>query len=94
MSTPLNTTLCRRLGIRYPIFGFSHSVDVTVALANAGCFPIYGATRDMPDEIVSHLKEIRERIGTGKFGVDLLLPSGVGSETDRAAVVAGLPAEN
>ncbi len=94
MNTDLNTALCRRLGIRYPIFGFSHSIDVTVALANAGCYPVYGATRDMPEQIVSHLKEIRERIGTGKFGVDLLLPAGVGTETDRAAVVASLPVEH
>jgi NAD(P)H-dependent flavin oxidoreductase YrpB (nitropropane dioxygenase family) len=93
-SPHLKTALCERLGIRYPIFGFSHSVDVTVALANAGCFPIYGATRDLPEQIVSHLAEIRERVGAGRFGVDLLLPSGVGTETDRAAVVAGLPAEH
>ena len=94
MNAGLDTSLCRRLGIRAPIFGFSHSVDVTVALANAGCYPVYGATRDMPDQIRTHLAEIRERIGTGKFGVDLLLPAGVGTETDRAAVVAGLPAEH
>ena len=91
MNLSLNTGLCRRLGIRLPIFGFSHSVEVTVALANAGCFPIYGATRDLPAEITRHLDEIRDRIGSGKFGVDLLLPSGIGTETDRAAVVAGLP---
>lgn len=94
METTLHTALCRKLGIRYPIFGFSHSIDTTVALANAGCFPIYGATRDMPEEIARKLKEIRERIGTGKFGVDLLLPAGIGSETDREAVVAGLPTEH
>ena len=93
MNADLNTSLCRRLGIRIPIFGFSHSIDVTVALAKAGCYPIYGATRDMPEQIVRYLKEIRERIGTGRFGVDLLLPSGVGTETDRATVLAGLPAE-
>lgn len=90
----LQTDLCRRLGIRNPIFGFSHSIDVTVALADAGCYPVYGATRDLPEQIVSHLKEIRERVGAGKFGVDLLLPAGVGTETDRAAVVAGLPVEH
>lgn len=94
MNTDLNTALCRKLGVRYPIFGFSHSVDVTVALANAGCFPVYGATRDMPDEIERNLAEIRRRIGAGRFGVDLLLPSSVGTETDRAAVVAELPTEH
>ena len=29
----LRTPLCDRLGLRLPIFGFSHSIDVTVALA-------------------------------------------------------------
>jgi NAD(P)H-dependent flavin oxidoreductase YrpB (nitropropane dioxygenase family) len=94
MPINLNTSLCRRLGIRYPIFGFSHSIDVTIALANAGCFPVYGATRDTPEQIVSHLKEIRDRIGTGRFGVDLLLPAGVGHETDRAKIFSSLPAEH
>ena len=40
--------LCKRLGLRVPIFGFSHSIDVTVELAEAGCYPIYGAAWDLP----------------------------------------------
>lgn len=94
MQADLRTALCTRMGILYPIFGFSHSVDVTVALADAGCFPVYGATRDVPEKIERHLAEIRDRIGDGRFGVDLLLPAGVGSQTDRAAVVASLPDEH
>lgn len=94
METNLDTAMCHQLGIRYPLFGFSHSLDVTVALADAGGFPVYGATRDMPEQIVRKLAQLRERIGDGRFGVDLLLPAAVGSETDRAAVFAGLPAEH
>ena len=94
MQPGLQTALCARLGICYPIFGFSHSVDVTVALAKAGCYPVYGATRDAPAQIASRVAEIRERVGAGRFGVDLLLPSSVGHDTDRAAVLDGLPAEH
>lgn len=83
--------LCTRLGLRVPIFGFSHSIDVTVALAQAGCYPIYGAAWDLPDAIARKMRLIRERVGDRPFGINLMLPSSVGEETDRAAVAAELP---
>lgn len=94
MNEVLTTALSKRLGTRYPIFGFSHSLDVTIALAEAGCFPIYGATRDMPEQIRSKIRLLRERIGNKPFGVDLLLPSNIGGETDREAIAKGLPEEH
>jgi hypothetical protein len=42
----LHTAICDRLGIQYPIFGFSHSMEVTAAITNAGGFGVYGATRE------------------------------------------------
>lgn len=39
----LRTALCERLGIPVPIFGVSHSIEVTVALSEAGGFPVFGA---------------------------------------------------
>jgi NAD(P)H-dependent flavin oxidoreductase YrpB (nitropropane dioxygenase family) len=83
--------LCKRLGLRVPIFGFSHSIDVTVALAEAGCFPIYGAAWDLPEAIARKMRIIRERVGDRPFGINLMLPTSVGEETDRAAVAAELP---
>lgn len=88
----LHTRLCDRVGIRHPIFGFSHSVEVTVALAHAGGYPVYGAAWDMPDAIATKMRRIRELVGDRPFGVNLLLPSSVGTETNRASVEAGLPA--
>lgn len=90
----LRNELCQRLGIEVPIFGFSHSVEVTAAIARAGGFPVYGATRDMPDTISRNLARIRDLVGDHPFGVDLLLPANVGTETSRAAVEATLPAEH
>jgi NAD(P)H-dependent flavin oxidoreductase YrpB (nitropropane dioxygenase family) len=88
------TPLCDRLGLAHPIFGFSHSIEVTAALAREGCYPIYGAAWDMPDAITQKLRHIRDLVGDRPFGVNLLLPTSVGTETDRAAVEAGLPAEH
>ena len=85
------TEICQRLGIRYPIFGFSHSVDVTVAICQAGGIGVYGATRDMPEQINERLTEIRRRVGKRPFGVDLLLPRGMEDQADRSEVEANLP---
>jgi len=87
----LHTAICDRLGIRYPIFGFSHSVEVTAAITNAGGFGVYGATRDMPDAISARLAEIRSRVGDRPFGADLLLPTGMADKNDWAAAEARIP---
>ncbi|MBT4518787.1 MAG: nitronate monooxygenase [Halieaceae bacterium] len=85
--------ICQKLDIKYPIFGFSHSVEVTAAICKAGGVGIYGATRDMPERIVSQLAKIRELVGDRPFGVDLLLPKGMQEDADFAAVEAMLPQE-
>ena len=87
----LRTEFCRQLGIELPIFGFSHSVEVTVAIAEAGGFPVFGAARENPDRIVADLAEIRERLGKRPFGVDLMFPKLAGDEPDRAAARAKSP---
>ena len=90
----LYTPVCKRLGIQYPIFGFSHSMEVTAAITNAGGFGVYGATRDTPDEIVKRLAHIRSLVGDRPFGVDLLLPLGLTNKNDWAAAEAQLPEEH
>jgi NAD(P)H-dependent flavin oxidoreductase YrpB (nitropropane dioxygenase family) len=87
----LDTAVCERLGIQYPIFGFSHSMEVTAAITNAGGFGVYGATRDMPDTIAARLAEIRSMVGDRPFGVDLLLPTGMADKNDWAAAEAEIP---
>ena len=86
----LENALTRKLGITLPIFGFSHSVDVTVAIALAGGFPVYGAARETPERIRADLKEIRERIGDRPFGADIMFPALAGDEPDRASARAKL----
>ena len=91
-ATSLRTALCRRLGIDVPIFGFSHSVDVTVALAECGGFPVFGAARETPDRIAEDIAIIRKRIGRRPFGVDLMYPKLAGDEPDRQTAYAKTPA--
>jgi NAD(P)H-dependent flavin oxidoreductase YrpB (nitropropane dioxygenase family) len=93
MSKLSEIPICKRLGLRHPIFGFSHSAEVTAAICNAGGLGVYGATRDTPEQITSQLSKIRELVGERPFGVDLLLPKGMDESADRADVEAALPQE-
>ena len=86
------TPLCERLGIRHPIFGFSHSVDVAVAIAEAGGFPVVGLAREMPHEIPAILAEVERRMGDRPYGIDLMLPSKVPQAASIEGLRAALPA--
>jgi NAD(P)H-dependent flavin oxidoreductase YrpB (nitropropane dioxygenase family) len=92
--SPLHTPICDRLGITYPIFGFNHSIDVTVEVCKAGGIGIYGATRRTPEEIRTELAEIRSRVGDRPFGVDLVLPQGMPARNNREVIEAALPDEH
>lgn len=90
----MHTPICERLGIRYPIFGFNHAVDVTIAVCRAGGIGVYGATRRTPEEIRTELAAIRAGVGDLPFGVDLVLPSGMPQRNNRAEIEAALPSEH
>ncbi|MBL4679745.1 MAG: nitronate monooxygenase [Pseudomonadales bacterium] len=90
----LSTSLSRKLGIKYPIFGFAHSVEVVAAITLACGYGVYGATRRFPHEIVTELAEIKERVGDLPFGVDLVLPPGMPTHNSREAIEAEIPAEH
>ena len=92
MMTALRTPICDRLNIALPIFGFSHSVDVTVAIAEAGGFPVFGVARENPAKIAGEIAAIRQRLGARPFGVDLMYPKLAGEEPDRNSARNKLPA--
>lgn len=94
MTSPLQTAVGERFGLKYPIFGFAHSIDVVCALAEAGCMGVWGATRETPEEIQRGLAEIRSRVGDRPFGIDLVLPRGMPKTADKAAIEAELPEEH
>lgn len=90
----VRTPICDRLGIRHPVFGFSHSVDVAVAIARAGGFPVLGLAREMPHEIPEILAQVAERMGDMPYGIDLMLPSGVPREASLQELRDSLPAQH
>lgn len=92
--TALHTRICDMFGVRYPIFGFTHSIDVVVEVCRAGGIGIYGATRRTPEEIRAELRTIRERVGDRPFGVDLVLPQGMPQRNNREDIEAQLPPEH
>lgn len=77
--------------IAYPIFGFSHSVDVVAAVTNSGGLGVWGATRSTPEEIEAGLAKIRSEVGGRPFGVDLVLPKGMPERDDRSAIEERIP---
>lgn len=91
MTSPIHTAVCDMLGIEHPIFAFSHSVDVVVAVCEAGGLGVYGATRRFPEEIEEALAEIRERVGDRPFGVDLVLPKGMPEQNNREDIEMQIP---
>ncbi len=85
------TAICRELGVRYPIFGFSHEPDVIVALAEAGGFGVLGLAREMPGEIPRIIEDIESRLGGKPYGIDLMLPANVPRSADIAGMRAQIP---
>lgn len=90
--TACRPPLCEQLGIRTPIFGFSHSIDVVVAIAKAGGFPVLGLARELPQDIAPLLREAEHRLAGLPYGVDLMLPAGVPQQASMAETRAALPA--
>lgn len=89
----MRTPICETLGIRHPIFGFSHSVDVVVAIAEAGGFPVLGLARELPHEIPALIAEVERRLAGRPYGVDLMLPAQVPQQATLADLRGQLPAE-
>lgn len=92
--SPIHTRVSDLFGVEHPIFAFSHSVDVVVAVCQAGGVGVLGATRLFPEEIERDLQAIRDRIGDRPFGVDLVLPTGMPERNNREEIEAQIPDEH
>lgn len=90
----MRTPICQRLGIQYPIFGFSHSIDVIVAIAEAGGFPVLGLAREEPDELLTIIQRVEERIGSKPYGIDIMLPANVPQQASLNDLRRSLPCEH
>jgi NAD(P)H-dependent flavin oxidoreductase YrpB (nitropropane dioxygenase family) len=90
----MNTPLCARLGIEFPLFAFSHSRDVVAAVSKAGGMGVFGAAAYTPDRLKEELDWIDAHVGGKPYGVDLIVPNafeGKGEAFDAERLVQAVP---
>ena len=71
----MKSALCRKLGIEFPLFAFSHCRDVVAAVSNAGGFGVLGAVAHTAESLEIDLKWIDEHVNGKPYGIDLLIPN-------------------
>lgn len=70
----MNSRLCKKLGIEFPLFAFSHCRDVVAAVAEGG-FGVLGAVAHTPESLEIELKWLDDHVSGRPYGVDLLVPA-------------------
>ncbi len=93
----MNSRLCRKLGIEFPLFAFSHCRDVVAEVTNAGGVGVLGAVGLNPEKLAVELSWINERVNGKPFGIDLLIPQsmvGKDSDSDDAELQGSVPEEH
>jgi NAD(P)H-dependent flavin oxidoreductase YrpB (nitropropane dioxygenase family) len=71
----MNSELCRRFGIEFPLFAFTHCRNVVTEVSKAGGFGVLGAVGHTAESLEVELQWIDENIGGKPYGVDLLIPN-------------------
>ncbi len=70
----MRTEICKKLGIEYPIFAFTHCRDVVVAVSKAGGMGVFGVLGYTPAQLKEELDWIDAHIGDHKYGIDIVIP--------------------
>ena len=74
-TSPIHTRICDLVGCEQPIFAFSGSVDVVVAVCRAGGVGFLAGTRMFPEEIGSALRPY-ETAGGFEAPCELIVAAG------------------
>ncbi|TYK47758.1 NAD(P)H-dependent flavin oxidoreductase [Actinomadura decatromicini] len=94
----MDTEVCRRFGIEFPLFAFSHCRDVVAAVTNAGGFGVLGAVAHTPDRLDEELRWIDDHVGGRPYGVDVLVPGRIDKSAEGGggldAMLAAIPDEH
>src|SRR5262249_45074879 len=89
-----NTPLCKRLGIEFPLFAFSHCRDVVAAVSKAGGRGVLGATGMSPQHLREELDWIDAHVNGKPYGLDLIVPNkfeGKGETFNAEKILAAVP---
>lgn len=93
----MNSPICKRLGIEFPLLAFSHCRDVVVAVSKAGGMGVFGAVNHPPDLLKEELAWIDAHVDGMPYGVDLIVPnkfSGKDDAFDSDKLLAAVPDEH
>lgn len=71
----MKSNICKEYGIEVPVFAFTHSPDVVIAVSKAGGMGVLGAAGMMPEELDAALQKITDAVNGKPFGIDLILPN-------------------
>jgi NAD(P)H-dependent flavin oxidoreductase YrpB (nitropropane dioxygenase family) len=74
--------LCKRLGIEFPIFAFSHCRDVVAAVSRAGGLGVLGAVAFSPEQLETELSWIDAHVDGRPYGVDTVIPAAYLGKTE------------
>ena len=66
----MKTALCKKLGIEFPLFAFSHCRDVVAEVTNAGGFGVLGAVGHTPESLKIELDWIDSRVKGRPYGIE------------------------
>src|ERR1700722_10936636 len=86
----MDTTLCRMLGVGFPLLAFSHCRDVVAAVSRSGGFGVFGAAGCTPEQLEVELAWIDGHVDGKPYGVDLLVPENLSIRTEAGATLGDL----
>ncbi|MCP5199813.1 MAG: nitronate monooxygenase [Gammaproteobacteria bacterium] len=73
----MNSKLCERFGLDFPLFAFSHCRDVVAEVSRAGGMGVFGAAGMTAERLEEELAWIDTHVDGKPYGVDLLIPDKV-----------------
>jgi NAD(P)H-dependent flavin oxidoreductase YrpB (nitropropane dioxygenase family) len=73
----MDTDLCRKFSIEFPLFAFSHCRDVVAEVTKAGGFGVLGAVGQTVESLEEDLNWMDLNVGGLPYGVDLLIPNNI-----------------
>ena len=78
----MQSKLCRKLDIQFPLIAFSHCRDVVVEVSKAGGMGVFGAAGYSPEQLEIELSWIDQNIGGDPYGVDLIVPNAMANQDE------------
>ena len=78
----MKSQLAEKFGLRLPLFAFTGSREVVVAVSRAGGMGVLGAIAFSPEELAAHLDWIDAHIEGRPYGVDVVMPASTVAPTE------------